>query len=181
MARAFAFLRAVNVGGRTIRMERLRAAFEAMGFDGVETFIASGNVVFDAGRVPARALERRIETGLHSAFGYEVDTFVRTSRELAEIVAREPFDPASVAAAHAVYVLLLSTPLRAAARERLLAAQTATDEFRVFEREVHWLCRVPVVDSPLSGPQLGKLLDGATTTSRNVKTLRRLAAKYRLA
>ena len=181
MARAFAFLRAVNVGGRTVRMERLRAAFEAMGFAGVETFIASGNVIFDVGRQASASLERRIEAGLHSALGYEVDTFVRTARELAEIVAREPFDPASVAAAHGVYVLLLSKPLGAAARDRLLAAQTATDEFPAFGREVHWLCRVPVVDSPFSGPQLGKLLDGSTATSRNVKTLRRLAAKYGLA
>jgi uncharacterized protein (DUF1697 family) len=181
MPRAFAFLRAINVGGRTVRMEQLRAVFERMGFAGVETFIASGNVVFDAGRQAAVLLERRIEVGLREALGYDVETFVRSSRELAEIVGREAFDPAEAAAAHAVYVLLLSKPLQAAARDRLLAAQTATDEFRVFDRDVYWLCRVPVSDSPLSGPLLGKLLDGGKATSRNLKTMRRLAAKYGVA
>ena len=181
MPRAFAFLRAINVGGRTVRMEQLRAVFEGMGFAGVETFIASGNVIFDAGRQATASLERRIEGGLREALGYEVETFVRSSRELADIVGREAFDPAAAAAAHAVYVLLLSAPLDEASSERLLAAQTTTDRFRVFGREVHWLCTVPVVDSPMSGPQLGKLLGGRSATSRNLKTLRRLAAKYGVA
>lgn len=181
MPRHFAFLRAINVGGRTVRMERLRATFEHMGFAGVETFIASGNVAFEAGRQATASLERRIEAGLRETLGYEVETFVRSSRELADIVGREAFDPAAAATAHAVYVLLLSTPLQAAARDRLLAAQTATDEFRVFGRDLYWLCRVPVTDSPFSGPLLGKLLGGAKTTSRNLKTMRRLAAKYGIA
>ena len=181
MPRAFAFLRAINVGGRTVRMEHLRTVFERMGFTGVETFIASGNVVFDAGRQSPERAERRIEAGLRDAFGYEVETFVRSSKELGEIVAREAFDPEAAAAAHAVYVLFLSTPLTASVRDRLRAAQTPTDEFRVFGRELYWLCRVPVVDSPLAGPHLGKILDGAITTSRNLKTLRRLAVKYGIA
>lgn len=181
MPRAVAFLRAINVGGRTVRMEHLRTVFERMGFSGVETFIASGNVVFDAGRQASATVERRIEAGLRDAFGYDVDTFIRSSKELGEIVERQAFAPEAVAAAHAVYVLFLSTPLSAAARDRLLAAQTPTDEFRVFGRDLHWLCRVPVVDSPLAGPHLGKLLDGAKATSRNLKTLRRLAAKYGIA
>ena len=49
-------------------MEQLRAVFEdVMGFAGVETFIASGNVIFDAGRQATASLERRIEGGLREA------------------------------------------------------------------------------------------------------------------
>ena len=60
MSRLFAFLRAINVGGRTIKMERLRREFEVFGFPGVETFIASGNVVFDhSGRISALAIGLR--------------------------------------------------------------------------------------------------------------------------
>ena len=58
--RYVAFLRAVNVGGRRVSMDRLRAAFQELGFEGVSTYIASGNVVFEAiGR--ASDLERAIE------------------------------------------------------------------------------------------------------------------------
>jgi uncharacterized protein (DUF1697 family) len=178
VARAFAFLRAINVGGRTVRMEQLRVAFESMGFRGVETFIASGNVIFEAGTRKGAALERRIEAGLRDALGYEVGTFVRTSAELAEIVRRDAFDPAEVAAAHGVYVLLLSEPLDAATCDALAAAQTPSDRLRVFGRDVYWLTKVPTVDSAL---ELGKLLGKRSTTSRNIKTMQRLAAKYGLA
>jgi len=45
-----AFLRAINVGGHTVKMEPLRRVFESAGFDDVETIIASGNVVFESPR-----------------------------------------------------------------------------------------------------------------------------------
>jgi uncharacterized protein (DUF1697 family) len=48
MPKYVAFLRAINVGGRTVKMGHLRSLFEAMGFSNVETFIASGNVIFDS-------------------------------------------------------------------------------------------------------------------------------------
>ncbi|MCX6027691.1 MAG: DUF1697 domain-containing protein [Chloroflexi bacterium] len=47
MPRSIAFLRAINVGGHTVKMDRLRQIFESLGFSNVETFIASGNVVFE--------------------------------------------------------------------------------------------------------------------------------------
>ena len=57
-----AFLRAINVGGHIVKMDRLRTLFEAAGFRGAETFIASGNVVFESSRKSAADLERAIET-----------------------------------------------------------------------------------------------------------------------
>jgi uncharacterized protein (DUF1697 family) len=64
MSRLVALLRAVNVGGRTVKMDRLCAAFEEMGLTGVETYIASGNVLFKPTGEPLDLLERRIETHL---------------------------------------------------------------------------------------------------------------------
>ena len=46
MPRLIAFLRAINVGGHTVTMMKLRKEFEALGLQDVETFIASGNVIF---------------------------------------------------------------------------------------------------------------------------------------
>ena len=50
MPRYITFLRAINVGGHTVKMDRLREIFESLGFANVETFIASGNVVFERRR-----------------------------------------------------------------------------------------------------------------------------------
>jgi hypothetical protein len=81
MPRHIAFLRAINVGGHTVKMDQLRTLFEELGLKDVETFIASGNVIF---RSPAKSasLESKIERHLHRALGYEVDTFIRTDGEV---------------------------------------------------------------------------------------------------
>ncbi len=62
LPRFVAFLRAINVGGnRVVKMDFLRQVFESLGFSRVETFIASGNVVFDTGARNPKMLERKIE------------------------------------------------------------------------------------------------------------------------
>src|SRR4051794_680361 len=108
MTRYIAFLRAINVGGRVVKMDRLRAAFEVMGFANVSSFIASGNIVFDAADEDPVALERQIEDRLRQTLGYEVATFLRTASELAAIAAHRPFpDREHQSDGHSLYVMLL--------------------------------------------------------------------------
>ena len=57
MIRYIAFLRAINVGGRVVTMSRLRDVFVGLGFRGVDTFIASGNVVFESRVTDTAALD----------------------------------------------------------------------------------------------------------------------------
>src|SRR5688500_14117045 len=85
MPKYVAFLRAINVGGHIVKMDRLRALFEELGFTNVETFIASGQVIFDTRATDTSKLEARIERHLRSALGYDVDTFIRTPAELTRI------------------------------------------------------------------------------------------------
>ena len=91
MSRYIAFLRAINVGGHVVKMELLRQLFTSFGFTGVQTFIASGNIIFDSpGQAPA-ALEAHIASGLQAALGYPVDAFIRTPAELAQVAAYPAF------------------------------------------------------------------------------------------
>src|SRR2546423_13547575 len=92
--RLIAFLRAINVGGHTVKMEELRRLFEALGLASVETFIASGNVIFEAPGEKMQALEKRIERHLRESLGYEVATFIRSASELTEIAGYQPFTDA---------------------------------------------------------------------------------------
>ncbi len=80
MPRYVAFLRAINVGGHTVKMDYLRMLFEALGFSNVETFIASGNVIFDSKATSAKALEKRIEHCLAEALGSRSGRSVQTLR-----------------------------------------------------------------------------------------------------
>jgi uncharacterized protein (DUF1697 family) len=96
MPRFIAFLRAINVGGHTVKMDGLRRIFESLGFSSVETFIASGNVIFETRRKNASALERKIASALDNALEYEVATFLRTDEEvvaIAQILRSHPPEP----------------------------------------------------------------------------------------
>ena len=159
-------------------MEVLRGTFESLGFTSVETFIASGNVIFDG---PAGSslsdLEKLIEDGLAAALGYEVATFVRTPAELAAIAAYEPFTAAATNEAKALYVGFLHAPPTATASERLLTLRSDAEDFHVHGREFFWLSREGMGASKISSTVLERLL-GARTTIRSVTTVRKLAGKY---
>lgn len=175
--RYFAFLRAINVGGHTVKMEQLRALFTALGFANVATYIASGNVIFDAPDTSAHALEAQIESHLRDALGYQVATFIRTAGQLAAIADYVPF-PAGSQGAHGLYVSFLQAALSDEVQQRLLALRTETDDFHVRGCEFYWLCRTRLSDSPLfSGTLLPKTV-GVPSTMRSVTTVKKLAAKY---
>ena len=91
MPKYVAFLRAINVGGHTVKMDYLRSLFEGIGFASVETFIASGNVIFDSKAKNTKTLEQKIERHLLAELGYAVTTFIRATSELTEIVDHDPF------------------------------------------------------------------------------------------
>ena len=80
MPRLVAFLRAINVGGHVVKMDRLCALFESAGLANVSSFIASGNVLFDSKKATAQA-EALIEKTLKKDLGYEVITMIRSASE----------------------------------------------------------------------------------------------------
>jgi uncharacterized protein (DUF1697 family) len=178
MPKYFAFLRAINVGGHTVKMDDLRSLFEELGFSNVETFIASGNVIFDSSSRSSKALEKKIETALQESLGYEVRTFVRSLNELADIAAHQPFPPKEMnAAGHTVYVGFMADSPSEAAKQKLLSLATEVDDFHLNGREVYWLSRTKFSDSTISGAVLEKTLV-LPATLRNSNTIRRLVAKY---
>lgn len=113
-----ALLRAINITGRTIKMDRLRALFAELGLANVATFIASGNVLFDTGDA-AEALETRIEAHLQDALGYEVATFLRTPAEITAVAAHRPFAAEELEAAFGLMIAFLKRPPDATVRDKL--------------------------------------------------------------
>ncbi len=176
MSRYIAFLRAINVGGHTVRMDVLRQQFEALGFSKVETFIASGNVVFEATK-SGRALEQQIEQQLRAGLGYEVATFIRTEAELSAIANYQPFSPSALKTAQAFNIAFLADALDAASQQKLLALRTDIDDFHVHDREVYWLCRKKQSESTFSNVVLEKTIRRVSTI-RGINTIRKMAAKY---
>lgn len=177
MPTLFAFLRAINVGGRTVKMEQLRREFELLGFSGVETFIASGNVIFEAPAGNEERLRTKIESHLREALGYEVATFIRSQDELRQIAGYRPFPGPEMDRAHSILVAFLSTPPDPVATKNLIACRGERDDFQIQNREVYWLCRTRLSDSMFSGARLEKIV-GRPATTRNMTTIKRLVARY---
>ena len=176
MPRLVAFLRAVNVGGRSVKMDALRAAFESLALARVETFIASGNVIFDSKARDLGALERTIEAQLQAAFGFEIHTFVRTVAEVYAIVAHPAFDTAQVAGAGAQVVGLLRSAPDAAALRTIERLATDVDRLQVHGRELYWLSRHKQSELAFSNAVFERALQ-VRTTFRGIDTLRRLVAR----
>lgn len=178
MPRYIAFLRAINVGGHTVKMDYLAELFSALKLADVETFIASGNVAFSSQAKDSTQLEKKIERHLEASLGYPVATFIRTPAELAEIVAYEAFRSSELSKGyHAIYVGFLNERPNAAAIKKLLTNESGADCFRVHNREVYWLRRIKESEAKFSGAHLEKAL-GLPATLRNLTTVKKLAAKY---
>ncbi len=174
MAKYIAFLRAINLGGHTVKMEHLRRLFEEMDFSKVQTFIASGNVIFESASADPRDLELKIEESLLANLGYDVATFIRTPDELADIIQYEPFQDADSDGGNStLYIAFLSHPPGAQEVQKLLALASDVNQFHAHACEIYWLCRAHFSDSGFSGTQLERTL-GQPATIRNVSTVKKL-------
>jgi len=178
MPKLIAFLRAINVGGHVVKMNQLRQLFEEAGFTNVETFIASGNVIFEAKSKDTNALQRRIEKHLHQALGYEVATLVRTLEELDRVAKYRPFNESELnAVGNTLYVGFIADNPGKAVAQKVESLATDVDDLKVTGREVYWLLHATFSDSKISGPILERTL-GTKVTFRNINTVRRLLKKY---
>src|SRR3954471_17142820 len=91
MPRLVVLLRGINVGAhKRIKMADLRALLEARGYEDVETYLQSGNIVLSSRKQPA-TVQRDVERGISETLGHDVDVVVRTADQLDATVAADPF------------------------------------------------------------------------------------------
>jgi len=177
MERYAAFLRGMNLGGRRIKNDELRLPFEALGFDDVATFRASGNVVFGADEGDADELTTKIEATLAEELGYAVPVFLRSADELLAIAVHDPFKPGQVeASAGKLQVALLPVKPTAKARKEALALASDEDRLAIRGRELFWLPSGGISDSALDLKTIESLL--GPWTMRTMGTVEQIAAKH---
>lgn len=177
MKRYIAFLRAINVGGHTVKMDNLKKIFEENGFSDVETFIASGNVIFNSDALDSSELERRIESALAGALGYEVVTFLRSFQDVAAIARYKAFTESRLAESQALNVGFLKQALDMNQLAGLNDFKNEIDDFYTTGREVYWTCKLKQSLSKFNGNIFERTLK-TRTTFRGIRTIERLAAKY---
>ncbi len=183
-----ALLRGINVGGHRVSMTDLRAHVAALGLQRVETYIASGNVLFEVphnnnGAVTpstVAALESTIEAQLKRTLGYAVSTFLRTPAELVASLAALPFDAGEVATeGYRVHIGFLRSSPSADVVRQVEEASTSYDTLRVVGREMYWLTRGRFSDTQVKWPALERATQ-LDVTMRNMNTVQALVARERL-
>jgi uncharacterized protein (DUF1697 family) len=158
-------------------MSHLKKLFESLGFSNVETFIASGNVIFSTSSKNVRALEKKIESMLLEELGYEVATFLRTETELREIANYKPFAAADLEGAVALNIALLGDKLDEDSANKIVALRTDVDELHVQGREIYWLCRKRQSESTIPNALFNKTIRRPATV-RGLNTIKMMAEKY---
>ncbi len=166
-----AFLRALNVGGRTVKKGELVAAFESIGLCNVSTFIASGNVIFETS--DSDDLEALTAAALNDTLSFEVPTFVRSGQELLATLQAQPFGHVETN----IEVSFLSSKPTPEDSATLEASVAAPDQLRVIGREVYWLRHGRFADSEHTEAATNKTL-GTDSTVRNLRTIIRIANRY---
>lgn len=159
-----ALLRAVNVGGTgKLPMSDLKAMCEAAGYTRVETYIASGNVVFES-KEPAKKVQARLEADLEAYAGKPVGVIVRTAAEMAALLAANPFPKASPTFTVAIF-LDVAPPA-----DTLTGVSGQADELiRLGKREIY-------IHYPSGqGRSKLKIRAAASGTARNMNTVAKLA------
>ncbi|HEX9946732.1 MAG TPA: DUF1697 domain-containing protein [Allosphingosinicella sp.] len=172
MARLIALLRAVNVGGRKLPMAELRALCGEIGWEDVETYIQSGNVVFAAHGGP-EALERKLEGAIKGRFGLDVPVIVRTASQWADLAASNPFPKAADDEPNRLLLLVSKRPPNADAAPRLMERAQAGETVEAAGGALWFHFPEGVGTSKLT-PSLIDKACGSPTTGRNWRTVLKL-------
>ena len=164
-----ALLRGINVGGKNrLPMKDLVALFEAQGCSGVQTYIQSGNVVFQAPAAVAAKLPLKLSAAILNAHGLRVPVVLRTVEELQKIPRRNPFLKAGVVL-DTLHVAFLADAPTASAASALDPKRSPPDEIAIRGRELYLRLPNGVADTKLTNAYFDKTL-GTVSTMRNWRT-----------
>jgi uncharacterized protein (DUF1697 family) len=166
-----AMLRGINVGGhKKIKMDRLRASFEGLGFRQVKSYIQSGNVIFTAGKTSSPSLAKKIEERIVSDFGFSASVMVRTGEELRKTIDVNPFLKQRGVDLEKLHVTFLADTPPASGLKKLAEFTIAPDQSRCIGKEIFLYLPNGFSASSLFRVPWEKGLIVATTT-RNWKTV----------
>jgi uncharacterized protein (DUF1697 family) len=167
-------LRGVNVGGHNIiKMEALRAVYESLGLLNVQTHIQSGNVLFKTKDQDLDRLTKRIQDAIEKTFGFRPGVVLRTTSDLRDIIARNPFHGRPGIDPRKLLISFLAAQPDAESQAKALALNVAPEELRIDGRELFIYYANGIARPKLSMPQVERALK-TTGTARNWNTVTKL-------
>lgn len=160
-------------GQKRIKMDVLKAVYEAMGFDDVRTYIQSGNVIFRHKKVNKSALSANIEKAINEQFGYPVSVVIREKDELGKIIQSNPFLHRSTIELDKLHVTFLSHKPERKHLQEIANVKNSKDECQLSNKEIYLYCPDGYGRTKLTNNYFEKKL-GVSATTRNWKTVNKL-------
>ena len=174
MSKLISILRGINVGGkRKILMADLRDLYEKLGFKNPQTYIQSGNVIFDyTGKKKIADIESMIYKAIQKTYDFEVPVIVRTVEEITDAYNNNPFATKETEVERLHLTFLKEVPT-AENIEKINTYDYTPDKFEIIGKEAYIYCEGKYHKSKLTNNFFEKKLKVATTT-RNWKTMKKL-------
>ena len=173
--RFIAILRGINVGsGRKVPMADLKRLCESLGLSNVQTYIQSGNLIFELPQLePISALETSLQKAFSDTFGFGIPVLIRTAEEWSEAIAQNPFlkeEHVDIERLHLTCLKELPSP---ELLEKIKVFQYLPDRYEIIGRDVFIFCAAGYGTSKLVNSFFESKLKTSATT-RNWKTVMQL-------
>ncbi|WP_411893373.1 DUF1697 domain-containing protein [Winogradskyella sp. A2] len=166
-----ALLRGINVGGhKKMPMADLRALLSNSGLENVQTYIQSGNVVFQSSITDKFEIEALIKNSILSHFGFEVPALVKTHLQLQTTMDNCPFDEEKKIKSY--FILLDSVPKKEDVKEAT-KKQYDGEEYLILNNCIYYYCEKGYGKAKFNMSYFERKLKVAAT-SRNYKTIIKL-------
>lgn len=156
-----------------IKMDALRQLFAGLGFTHIQTYIQSGNVVFQNKKVKLQKMEEIISNAISEKFGFDVPVIVKEYEELKQIIKRNPFIKDKTKDISFLHVTFLSDNPGQEKFDKIREGQYEADEYHLFDKTIYLYCPNSYSSSKLSNNFLENKLK-VTATTRNWKTTNEL-------
>jgi uncharacterized protein (DUF1697 family) len=131
-------LRAVNVCGHSkIKMDALRALYASLKFEDPQTYVQSGNVIFRTNERDLAFVAKRIQQSIEKKFACRPEVILRTTSELRDVVAKNPFAKRADVEPNKLLVTFLASDPGKESRENLRKQNFAPEEVHVADRELY--------------------------------------------
>ena len=171
MTTYISMLRGINVSGqKKIAMAELKKLYESLGFKNVQTYIQSGNVIFEYSDANLSKLISKIEKKIKEYFGFDVLVLIRTKDEFQKLIENTPFSKKDNNKLHVTFLSSIPTdsPI-----EEINKVKYKSEEFFISGKEIYLFCPNGYGKSKLSNNFFERKLKLSATT-RNWKTITKL-------
>ncbi len=169
-----ALLRGINLGPhRRMKMETLRSICESLGFEGVRTYVQSGNVVFRSKQAEPASVASRLRKAIGEAVGFEPEVFLRTAADLKLVIDRNPFALREDVSPDKLLVTFLERQPEPGAVSKVSQMRIRPEEFAMVGRELYVFYPDGMGRSKFPAAAISQLLKDAGT-ARNWNTVLKL-------